>query len=129
MVLYQLQVHAGSGCKNIYLLGYCESVIIITINHVTVCSESTMFQRKSSMFCFNGKVSKQNFNLVFWLKNSTWAPYEQAKRGFTNIFVFAKIFVRVFVTTLRCYWLCVHHISAVNNRRTLTPEKLFTYEK
>ena len=34
----------------------------------------------------------RDFYHFFGLKDSTWAPYEQAKNSYTNFFVFAKIF-------------------------------------
>ena len=41
---------------------------------------------------FKGTASRDFLPLSFCLKDSTWASYDRAKNGFTNFFVFAKIF-------------------------------------
>ena len=48
------------------------------------------------------------FDQFFGSKDLTWAPYEQAKNGFANVFVFAKIFSKN---------VCPH-----SQRLTLTPD-------
>ena len=45
-------------------------------------------------FSINATVSPDFRPLFFCWKDSTWNPYEHVKNGFTNFFVFAKIFDR-----------------------------------
>ena len=46
-----------------------------------------------------------SFLPLFWSKNSTWAPYKQAKR------VLQKVFAKN--GSLRSRWLCGHHVGVV----------------
>ena len=55
-------------------------------------SKFFLWPSQSNQTLLKGTASRDFLPLSFCLKDSTWASYDRAKNGFTNFFVFAKIF-------------------------------------